>query len=300
VLPEWEHAGRTNSPGETLVLELIIPPQSTLVGQLLRETHLERDENLNIVAIQRSGLHYTEKKIKDIRLRIGDILLVWCQADQVDKFRGRNDWILAEDVHHDIVYTRKAPLAMVIFAGMVTAAATGLTDIMVSALAAVFLLMMSGCLPLKEAYRALQSSVLLLIAGMIALGAALDETGASSYYAGLFLQILQGWSPVLVLAGFLFLASLSTQVLSNNATAVLLMPIAISTALGMGVHPKPFIMAICFGASACFATPIGYQTNLMVYGPGGYRFSDYLKMGIPLNVMVIAGGTALIPLFWPF
>jgi di/tricarboxylate transporter len=299
VLPEWEKTGRLDSPGTTLVVELIIPPQSELLGHLLRETHLARDENLKIVAIQRSGLHYTEKKIKDIRLRIGDILLVWCRADQVDHFRGRSDWILVEDVHHEIIYTRKAPIAAAIFTGMVTAAATGLTDILVSALAAVFLMMLSGCLPLKEAYRALQSSVLLLIAGMIALGIALDETGASLYYAELFLRAMHGWSPLLILAGFLFLTSLSTQVLSNNATAVLLMPIAISTAVGLGVHPKPFIMAICFGASACFATPIGYQTNLLVYGPGGYRFSDYLKMGIPLNLMVLLGGTVLIPIFWP-
>jgi di/tricarboxylate transporter len=299
-LPELGKGDRLGKPGETLVVELIIRPQSELLGQMLRETHLSRDENLHIVAIERSGLHYTEKKIRDIRLRIGDILLVWCRADQVEKFRGRNDWILVEDVHHEIVFTRKAPLAVAIFAGMVTVAATGWADIMVAALAAVFLLMISGCLSLKEAYRALQSSVLLLIAGMIALGAALDETGASSYYAELFLQGMQGWSTIWVLAGFMFLASASTQVLSNNATALLLMPIAISTAVGLGVHPKPFIMAICFGASACFATPIGYQTNLMVYGPGGYRFSDYLKMGIPLNLMVLIGGTLLITLFWPF
>jgi di/tricarboxylate transporter len=299
-LPETEKGMRFGEPDETLVVELIIPPQSELLGQLLGETHLARDEDLHIVAIERSGLHYTEKKIRDIRLRIGDILLVGCRAERIDKFRGRSDWILVEDVHHDVVYTRKAPLAVMIFIGMVAAAATGLADIMVSALAAVFLMMISGCLPLKEAYRAMQSSVLLLIAGTIALGAAMDKTGASLFYASHFLSALQGWSPTLVLGGFILLTSISTQVLSNNATAVLLLPIAISTALGLGVHPKPFIMAVCFGASAAFATPIGYQTNLLVYGPGGYRFSDYLKLGIPLNLMVLVGGTMLIPMAWPF
>jgi di/tricarboxylate transporter len=96
------------------------------------------------------------------------------------------------------------------------------------------------------------------------------------------------------------LTSLSTQLLSNNATAVLLMPIAVSTAFGLGVNPKPFIMAVCFGASACFATPIGYQTNLLVYGPGGYRFSDFMKLGMPLNLIIITGGTWWIPILWPF
>jgi di/tricarboxylate transporter len=103
-----------------------------------------------------------------------------------------------------------------------------------------------------------------------------------------------------ILAAFLLLTSVSTQLLSNNATAVLLIPIAISTALGLGVAPKPFIIAVCFGASACFASPIGYQTNLLVYGPGGYRFSDYLKLGIPLNLLVLVFGTLFIPVIWPF
>ena len=98
----------------------------------------------------------------------------------------------------------------------------------------------------------------------------------------------------------ILLTSISTQILSNNATAVLIIPLAISTALSLGVDPKPFIIAVCFGASACYATPIGYQTNLLVYGPGGYRFSDYLKLGIPLNILVLFMGTMLIPIIWPF
>jgi di/tricarboxylate transporter len=170
---------------------------------------------------------------------------------------------------------------------------------MVCALSAVFLMIATGCLPLREAYRALQSNVLLLIAGTIALGTAMDKTGASQYYANLFLRTLEAWPPNYVLGGVILLTSISTQLLSNNATAVLLLPIAISTALGLGVNPKPFIVAVCFGASACFATPIGYQTNLLVYGPGGYRFSDYFKLGIPLNLLVLFLGTLLIPVFWP-
>lgn len=299
-LPPTEKGVSFSGPNETMVVELIIPPQSELLGLRIGETHLTRDEDLHIVAIERSGLHYTEKQIKDIRLRIGDILLVWCHADRIDKFRGRSDWIVVEDVHHDIVHKRKAPLAGAIFATMVAVAATGLADIMACALGAVFLMVLSGCLPLKEAYRALQSHVLLLIVGTIALGTAMTTTGTSQYYAELFLKLLQGGSPALVLGGILLLTSLCTNVLSNNATAVLLLPIAISTALALGVNPKPFIMAVCFGASACFATPIGYQTNLLVYGPGGYRFSDYLKLGIPLSLLVVVGGTVLIPIFWPF
>jgi di/tricarboxylate transporter len=128
----------------------------------------------------------------------------------------------------------------------------------------------------------------------------MEKSGASQLYAEAYLKLFAGFSPTFVLAGFILLVSVSTQILSNNATAVLLFPIAVSTAFGLGVEPIPFIMAVCFGASACFATPIGYQTNLLVYGPGGYRFSDYMKLGIPLNLLVLVLGTLLIPVIWPF
>ena len=298
--PPTESASPLNGPQEAVVMELIIPPQSQLIGQRLRHSDLLRHRDLHVVAVERSGLHYTETQIRDIRLKMGDVLLVWCREDKLDQLRGGNDWIMVDDVHHAIEHKQKAPLAGLIFGAVVVTATAGLADIMVCALAGAFLMMVTGCLPLREAYRALQSNVLMLIAGTIALGAAMDKTGASQYYADLFLSVLAGWSPGVILGGMILLTSISTQMLSNNATAVLLLPVAISTATGLGVDPRPFIIAVCFGASACFATPIGYQTNLLVYGPGGYRFSDYFKLGLPLNLLVLILGTLLIPVFWPF
>ena len=298
-LPVSENGMGFGSSNAAMVIELIITPQSSLAGRQLKNTYLVRNSNLHVVAVERSGLHYSETQLQDIRLKMGDILLVWCHEEEVKQLRGRSDWIVAEDVHQGIEHKRKAPLAGIIFGALVIAAATGMADIMVCAMAAVFFMIATGCLPLREAYRALQSNVLLLIAGTIALGMAMDKTGASQYYAALFLRAMDGWPPNYVLGGVILLTSISTQLLSNNATAVLLLPIAISTALGLGVNPKPFIVAVCFGASACFATPIGYQTNLLVYGPGGYRFSDYFKLGIPLNLLVLFLGTLLIPIFWP-
>ena len=157
----------------------------------------------------------------------------------------------------------------------------------------------TGCLQLRDADRTLQANVLLLIVGTIALGRAMEKTGASQYYAEAFLALFADSEPVMVLAGVILLTSISTHLLSNNATAILMLPIAISSAETLGVDPKAFIVAVCFGASACFATPIGYQTNLLVYGPGGYRFSDYLKLGMPLNLIVLVLGTLLSPYFWP-
>jgi di/tricarboxylate transporter len=285
---------------ETIVAELIIPPQSSLLGQRLLESRLQRDPEIHIIAIKRSGLHFTEKQIRDVRLRVGDIVLIWCHADKLDRMRDGVDFIIAEDIHHEIVQKRKAWKAGLIFSGLIIAATTGLADIMVCALTAVFLLIATGCVQMRDAYRAIQADVLLLIVGTLALGAAMEKTGTSQIYAEAYLKLFAGFSPAFVLGGFILLVSISTQILSNNATAVLLFPIAVSTAIGLGVDPRPFIMAVCFGASACFATPIGYQTNLLVYGPGGYRFSDYMKLGIPLNLLVLILGTILIPVIWPF
>jgi di/tricarboxylate transporter len=285
---------------KSLIVELIIPPQSSLLGVRLIESRLQRDPDIHIIAIKRQELHYTEQKIKDIRLKIGDILLIRCPESALDRLRGETDYIIVEDVHHEIVHKRLARRAFLIFGGLVVAASTGMADIMVCALAAAFLMIISGCLQLRDAYRAMEGRVLLIIIAMFALSAALQKTGASEFYARTFLSLFSGLNPTYVLSAVIILTSISTHLLSNNATAILLLPIAISAAVGLGVNPKPFIIAVCFGASACFATPIGYQTNLLVYGPGGYRFSDYLKLGMPLNLLVLVMGSLFIPMIWPF
>jgi di/tricarboxylate transporter len=284
---------------DALIVELIIPPQSSLLGEKLLDTHLRGDPGVHIIAVKRRRMHYSDQKIQALKLRVGDIILVRCAKIKLDQIRRESDVIIIEDVHHEIIHKGKARWAMMIFAGLIAAAGLGLADIMVCSLAALFLMILTGCIQLPEAYRAIRGDVLLLIVGMLALGTAMEKTGATQFYADRFLVLFQDAGPVPVLAGIILLTSICTQLLSNNATAVLLLPVAIATALKMGVNPKPFIVAVCFGASACFASPIGYQTNLLVYGPGNYQFSDYLKLGIPLNILVIVMGTLLVPLFWP-
>ena len=284
---------------QSLIVELIIPPQSSLLGQRLVASHLRRDPDIHIIAIKRRELHYAEPQVKDIRLKIGDILLVRLPGSSLERLRGETDFIIVEDIHHEIEHKRLASRAFLIFGAMVVVASTGLADILICALAAAFLMVLTGCLQLRDAYRAMDGRVLLIIIAMIAMSAALEKTGASEFYARVFLGLFSGLSPAYVLSGVILLTSISTHLLSNNATAILLLPIAISTAQGLGADPRPFIIAVCFGASACFATPIGYQTNLLVYGPGGYRFSDYLKLGMPLNLLVLIMGSFFIPLMWP-
>ncbi len=283
-----------------IVVELIISPHSTLRGQQLQRTSLAEDPDVNIIAVKRTNLHLTEGQIHDVRLNSGDILLIWCRESKLESIRSSTECIVIEDVYEELIHKRKAWWSIINFICMVGTAALGLADIMTCALTAAFLMIITGCLQMRDAYRALQGDVLLLIAGTIALGTAMQKTGASQLYAESFLSIFSGFSPAIVLGAVILLTSICTHILSNNATAVLLLPIAISTAIGIGVDPKPFIIGICFGASACFATPMGYQTNLMVYGPGGYSFMDYMKLGIPLNILVVVTSTLLIPLIWPF
>lgn len=300
-LPSTENGlnlgSQKNAP---IVVELLIAPGSSLQGRRLQQTELARDSEINIIALKRQEFHLTEHQIQDVRLKTGDILLIWCSDAKLTTLRSERDYLIIEDVYEEIVHKRKALWSVVNFVCMIGTAALGLLDIMTCSLIAAFLMIITGCLQVRDGYKALQGDVLLLIAGTIALGLAMQKSGASQLYAEAFLGLFAGLSPMLVLGGIILLTSISTQLLSNNATAVLLLPIAVSTAQNIGVDPKPFIIGVCIGASACFATPVGYQTNLMVFGPGGYSFRDYLRLGIPLNIFVVVAGTVLIPLVWPF
>lgn len=283
-----------------IVVELLIAPGSNLLGKRLSQTEIARDSDINIIAVRRRDTHMPVKQISDIKLKTGDIVLIWCSDSKLESLRSERDYLIIEDVYEEIVHKRKAAWSVINFICMIGTAALGLADIMTCALTAAFLMIITGCIQVRDAYRSLQGDVLLLIAGTIALGLAMQKTGASELYAKMFLNVFSGFSPIIVLWGIILLTSISTQVLSNNATAVLLLPIAISTAIGIGVDPKPFIIGVCFGASACFATPVSYQTNLLVYGPGGYSFSDFLRLGVPLNLFVVVMATVIIPMVWPF
>ncbi|MCK8601647.1 SLC13 family permease [Desulfoferrobacter suflitae] len=284
----------------SIIVELIIPPESALIGEQPIEANLQSELGIQFIAVKRKGIHYTRQKLRNLKLSIGDVLLIHCTRDKLDELRNNPDVIVLEDIHHRIVHKKKAPIALVIFAAMIAAASTGLMNIVTAAVTAVFLMIITKCLHLRDAYRSLDVKVLLLIIGTIALGAAMEKTGTARLYADAFLAPFKGRNPALILSAFILLTSIITHIISNNATAVLLLPIAISTALSLEVDPRPFIVGICFGASCCYASPLGYQTNLLVYGPGGYRFTDFLKLGIPMVVVSWLLSSLFIPLIWHF
>jgi len=285
---------------ETQIVEAIVPPESRLLGRRLANTRLGRDDDLYVLGVQRRRVHYTERRMARLRLQVGDILLVQSRDRGLKRLRASADLVIVEDTVPRIINRTRAPVALVIFVAMVAVAAFGVANILTAALAAAFLMVVTGCLSMHEAYKAIDVPVLVLIIGTIALGAAMTVSGAADLYAQGFLGLFHGAGPEVVLAAFIVLTSLLSHVLSNNSTAVLLVPIGIATAGALGVDPRPFVVGICFGASACFATPIGYQTNLLVYGPGGYRFTDFLRLGMVLNVVVWVMAALLVPRFWPF
>jgi len=284
----------------SILVELLVQPNSDVVGRSLKNLVAGLDSHVRVLGVKRHWKHFAARRMRDLRLTVGDILLVQTPIDHVDQLRATGDLLVIEGVHQTIVNRRKAPLAMAIFAAMVLVTAIAGVSILITSMAAMVLMLLTRCLSQRDAYRAIDGRVLLLIIGTFSLGAALEKTGAADLYAEHFLAPFAGASPTVVLSAFILLTSLLSLVLSNNATAVLLLPIALSTAASLQVDPRPFIIGLCFGASACYASPIGYQTNLLVYGPGGYRFVDYLKMGIPLNLLVWITSSVCIPLIWPF
>jgi len=303
ILPNCSKPKCFESPhrGATKLVKLLIPNGSTVRGTPLRDLYIADFEDVNIMGLNRLDEHYTWRDASTRHLKVGDIVLIHATDDALSAIRNEDNFvILDDDVVRDIINWKRAPIALALFTGMIIAAATGLTDILTAAFAASFGMVVTNCLTPRDAYRAVDLKVILLIIGTIALGGALQKSGADRLYAETFLGFFKGAGPHAILTAFILLTSLLSHFLSNNSTAVLLVPIALAAANSLGVDPRPFIIGVAFGASACYATPIGYQTNLIVYGPAGYKFADFLRLGIPMVVIVCGSASLFIPYFWPF
>lgn len=283
------------------LVKLLIPAGSSVRGTRLSKLYISDFEDVNILGMIRRHEHFSWRVGNTQHLKVGDVLLVQVTGDSLDIIREEDDFIiLDDDVVRDIVNWKRAPIALALFAAMVAAAASGLADILTASFTAGVAMVITKCITVRDAYRAVDLKVIILIIGTIALGAVLRKTGADVLYATTFLGFFKDAGPHVVLTAFIILTSLLSHFLSNNSTAVLLVPIALAAAQSLNVDPRPFIIGVAFGASACYATPIGYQTNLIVYGPAGYKFSDYLRLGLPLTTIVCGGASLFIPVFWPF
>ena len=297
--PATDQVFKLDDPrSERRLVEAVVSPTCPLVGRTIREGNFRSTYGAVVIAVARDG-ERLRMKIGDITLEPGDTLLLEAGPAFLERQRTSRHFYLVSEVQ-DAAAPRhdRAWIASTILAGMVLAAALDIVPMVVAALAAAGLMMVTRCLSSTEARRAIEWESLLLIAGSFGLAEAMQKTGLATVVAEAAVAAA-GNNPIVVLAALYVVTMVATELLSNNAAAVLSFPIAWQTAEQLGVHPLPFVMAITVAASCGFATPIGYQTNLMIYGPGGYKFTDYVRYGGPLNLIVMALTIALAPLIWP-
>ena len=284
---------------KAIVAESVIGPRSSLIGHSIRDVNFRRRYGVLVLAVHRQGVNL-RADFADVKLHYGDTLLVEGPESAMRRLRGHRDFLLLLDVPETVKRRRKQVLAVGAIGLVVGLATFNVLPIGALAVIAAVGVVATGCLDVDEAYESVDWKIIFLIFGMLALGLALEKTKGAELVAATLMRGLGGWGPLVVLSAVVLLTSTLTNFLSNNAVAVLLTPIAIQAASAMQVSPRPFIIAVALGASACFATPIGYQTNTLVYGAGGYKFRDFIKVGLPLNLLFCVVAIYLIPKFWPF
>jgi di/tricarboxylate transporter len=306
---EFKLRDETLKTEELTLVEVLVPPHSHVIGRTLVELDFRHRYNAIALAIQRRGETLREK-IKNVRLELGDALLLMGRRAEIAKLRADENFVVLEEVNEPALRRGKGPLALLIIGLVVLMASVPVfgerpLPILATAVVGCVAMVVFRCISLEEAYEAVDWKVIFLLAGVLPLGIAMEKTGTALFIAQQGVNLIQylapgGWEAIAVLAMMYALTAVLTECMSNNAAAVLLSPIAISTAVSIGVNPRPLLMAVAFAASTAFATPVGYQTNTMVYNPGGYRFTDFMKVGIPLNIVFWMVAVYYIPQFWPF
>ncbi|MFQ5470750.1 MAG: SLC13 family permease [Gammaproteobacteria bacterium] len=283
---------------ERTLIEAVVADANPMVGKSIRDGRFRSIYNAAIIAVTRNGAHI-KRKIGDIVLKSGDTLLVEAHPGFIEQQRNSKDFLLisklsgAQFANHE-----RAPIAISIFIGMVVVVALGLLSMLKAALLAAGLMIITRCTKGYNARQTIDWQVLITIAASIGIGQALNTSGAANAIASSIIQIGDdnAW---ISLSLVFFITALFSAIITNNAAGVLMFPIALAVAQSLGVSVLPFAIIIMIGASASFATPLGYQTNLMVFGPGGYRFSDYMRMGLPLTFIIGIISVCLAPIIWP-
>jgi di/tricarboxylate transporter len=291
--------GETGSghQGALLLAEAVIAPGSRMAGRTVELLGFRRLTRAVVLGIQRRS-RMIRSKLGEIRLEAGDTLLLCAEPDAFTELRQSRDIILLEWSSTEIPLTARAMASRLIAGLLVIAAATGLLPILHASVLAAVLMIVFGCLNVRQAGRALDLRIFMLIGAALAMGMALELTGAVDVFANTMVSLASPFGPYAVLSAIFLLVAILTNILSNAATAVLFTPVAISAANTLNVDPMPFVMAVIYAANCCFATPIAYQTNLLVMGPGHYRFQDYVRYGGPLVLLIWAVFTMLAP--WYF
>ena len=281
---------------EIRLLEVVIGPNSDLIGGTLISTNFRNRYDTTVIAMRRHG-RVIRQRLGTVRFEFGDTLLLQGPPGAIEQVKQERGFIVTEEPEITTFRTGKIPLALAIVGGVVLFAALG-QPILVTAIAGAVLMVISGCLTVQELHESIRWDVIFLLAGMIPVGIALENTGGAELLADLAVDSGEYLPALAVLYIFYATTMLLTELISNSASVVVMVPIGISTALSLGLDPKAFVLAIMFAASTAFTTPVGYQTNTMIYGPGGYRFIDFPRVGGPLNLLLLAVTPFYIWLIW--
>jgi len=284
--------------GNVQLIEATLAPRSHLVDHTLREVRFRDRYGFTALAIWRHGEALTEK-LRDVPLQFGDALLLQGPSHRVRELQEGTDFLVLEPLQVEQLRRKKAPIAvfaLVLAIGMVVFANFHISMAMVIA---GVLMILTGCLSMEEAHESIDWRTVFLVAGMLPLGMAMEATGTAQYVADIMLDALGEYGPVALLAGTYLLAALITQAMSNAAAMVLIVPIAVDTALGLGANHITFTMAVVIGAATSFLSPVGHKANVLVFGPGGYRFFDYARVGALLTVVLLIVSMIFLPLIWP-
>lgn len=286
------------SSKEATTVEALITPGCRMVGRKIGDMHLRRTFGVYALALHRKNQNIG-KQLDEISIKVGDTILLEGAGDDIGQMAREMGLVdLAQPTERP--YRRnKAPIVILALAAVVILAALGVAPIFSVAGVGVAAVLLSRCIDGDEAFEAVDGRLLVLIFSMLAIGAGLQASGAVALIANGVAPLLHGLHPFFVVWAIYLLTSILTELVSNNAVAVVVTPIAIALATALGIDPRPLVVAVIVAASASFATPIGYQTNTLVYGPGGYAFTDFMKIGVPLNILIGVIASALIPFFWP-
>jgi di/tricarboxylate transporter len=280
------------------LVEAVLSPRTTLAGSSLRQLHFREKYGLTVLAIMRQG-EILRAGVSDIALRFGDALLLYGPTERVRLLGTEPDFLVLTQEAQRAPRAGKAPLAALLMGLVIVPVLLGWMPIYIAAVGGASLMVLTGCLTMDEAYRDIEWPAVFLIAGMLPLGIALDRTGAAALVAESVVESVGRFGPIGVMAGLFVLTSAGTQIIPTAALVVLMAPIVLNTAAGMGISPYALMMAVAMAASASFGSPVSHPANVLVMGPGGYRFTDYLRVGLPLTFIVFVVVVLLTPVFWP-
>lgn len=284
-------------PSTMSFFELALTLDSAMVGRRVRDLKLKQRHGAVVIGLMRNG-HHLQARYSDLRLRSGDVLLAFGDDRSRANIRHGSDLHVVEGVAEKIYHHERAPFAIGVILAVVTMFVTGLVQPCTAALLGALGMVTTGCLTVAQATRAVNWGILIFIAGTLALSQALQATGAAAWLGQFLADTLASSGGIGLLIGVYAVTIILTETLSNNAVAVLMTPVALAAAQAANIDYRPIVLAVAFGASTSFANPMGYKTNLLVYGPGGYRFMDFVKVGLGLDLVIGALGVLIIPWFW--